>query len=413
MGRQGDKSRGYVFLSYKREEVDDAERIRRLLVSEGFSVWWDRDLQCGQVWNEVLDNAVKRAGCIVVLWSSRSMESRWVMHEASSAIDRGVYAPVRIELCNIEEPYSRIQATDILRWDGAAGHPGVAQLLKRVNELLPPPKSIRKKASDWFWTNRTSIGSVIFALIALTILVWQTFATRTQVNSLSNIVQATQRLANRLEPLEWRIIVQYHVEKGSIFWPYAKRLRTQHANTISFDMVDKFQPQRNDPSEARAWDYLMRPRVYVAVLERKALNPTLPVPITTDVPLLLSAMGHADRDGTWTAGPNSLSPPFYSRISWVNKGTELWLEQEFVIRNSPQAVRALGVISPIDISGLTVVSETPQDIEAVVKRIVFNFPTAYKEMNVEMTPTKPVMGWNRAIGILDKTELTDVLRLSK
>ena len=40
------------------------------------------------------------------------------MHEASSAIDRGVYAPVRIELCNIEEPYSRIQATDILRWDG-------------------------------------------------------------------------------------------------------------------------------------------------------------------------------------------------------------------------------------------------------------------------------------------------------
>ena len=110
----GDKSRGDVFLSYKREEVKNAERVRACLEESGFTVWWDRDIQCGQVWSEVLDNAVKRTGCIVVLWSMQSVRSRWVMHEASSAFDRGVYAPVRIDLCDIEAPYNRIQATDIL-----------------------------------------------------------------------------------------------------------------------------------------------------------------------------------------------------------------------------------------------------------------------------------------------------------
>lgn len=82
--------RGYVFLSYKREESKQAERLRDALKQSGFSVWWDEDIQCGQVWNEVLDSAVKRADCIVVLWSALSMGSRWVMHEASSAMERRV-----------------------------------------------------------------------------------------------------------------------------------------------------------------------------------------------------------------------------------------------------------------------------------------------------------------------------------
>lgn len=45
------------------------------MLDSKFDVWWDEDIQCGQVWNEVLDDAVKRAGCIVVLWSKKSMRS--------------------------------------------------------------------------------------------------------------------------------------------------------------------------------------------------------------------------------------------------------------------------------------------------------------------------------------------------
>ncbi|MDH3845597.1 MAG: toll/interleukin-1 receptor domain-containing protein [Myxococcales bacterium] len=87
---------GSVFISYKREEAAKAAPLREALVEEGFNVWWDEDLQCGQAWAEELDQAVQDAACIIVLWSERSVASQWVRHEASQAIARRVYAPCRI-----------------------------------------------------------------------------------------------------------------------------------------------------------------------------------------------------------------------------------------------------------------------------------------------------------------------------
>lgn len=178
----GQQRDGYVFISYKREELEHAKMIRRTLLDSDLDVWWDEDIQCGQVWNEVLDDAVKRAGCVVVLWSRRSMQSRWVMHEASSAIDRGVYAPVRIELFPIEAPYDRLQATDIVDWDGKIHHPGVVDLLERINELLPIQKPFPIRIAEWCRANLTTIASVLFAIAALGILSWQTIATRSQMS---------------------------------------------------------------------------------------------------------------------------------------------------------------------------------------------------------------------------------------
>lgn len=111
---QRDHRSGYVFISYKREDTIHARRLRQALLDARFEVWWDEDIQCGQAWSQVLDDGIRGAGSIVVLWSNTSMHSRWVMHEASAAIARGVYVPVRIELCAIDAPYDRLQASDIL-----------------------------------------------------------------------------------------------------------------------------------------------------------------------------------------------------------------------------------------------------------------------------------------------------------
>lgn len=197
--RGGDDRDGYVFISYKREEAAQAEHLRTVLIENGFDVWWDEDIQCGQVWNQVLDDAVKNAGCIVVLWSSRSMQSRWVMHEASSAIDREVYAPVRIELCSIPPPYNRIQATDLLEWDGDSDHPGVRDLLTLVSSLLPLRKSLPVRIREALWGNRTTFLAVLFACVALGILVWQTIATRSQLRQMDEIVSQQAESSNQLD----------------------------------------------------------------------------------------------------------------------------------------------------------------------------------------------------------------------
>ena len=127
------------------------------------------------------------------------MQSRWVMHEASRAIDRGVYAPVRIDLCVIDVPYSRLQATDIIKWDGKESHPGVLDLFQRVNELLPRRKSFLLRTAEWSWKNRSTIVADLFAVVALSIIAWQTAASRSQLSKMESIVGIQQSTAKELK----------------------------------------------------------------------------------------------------------------------------------------------------------------------------------------------------------------------
>ena len=194
----GNSREGYVFISYKREEVEHANRIRNSLLTRGYNVWWDEDIQCGQAWNEVLDEAVRKSHCIVVLWSTRSMQSRWVMHEASAAIDRGIYTPARIELCHIESPYNRLQATDILDWDGQSDHPGLNDLLHRIDELLPLKRTRFQLLRNLCLANLTTIASAVFACIALSVLGWQTSTAVRQSETMDYVAKEQQEVADSL-----------------------------------------------------------------------------------------------------------------------------------------------------------------------------------------------------------------------
>jgi uncharacterized protein YjbI with pentapeptide repeats len=162
---------GYVFISYKREEALIAKRVREALIEEGFNVWWDEDLQCGQAWAEKLDEAVMDAACIIVLWSKLSVGSQWVRHEASQAIARQVYAPCRIELVQLDSPYDRIQATDLINWDGDRGHGGFLNLIERVNTLIPPQLSIPRLIGLWTIKNFATLVASGIAVSAMALLI--------------------------------------------------------------------------------------------------------------------------------------------------------------------------------------------------------------------------------------------------
>ena len=162
---------GLVFISYKREEAPTAAILREALVKEGYAVWWDEDLQCGQAWAETLDEAVRRAACIIVLWSAKAVASQWVRHEASQAIARDVYAPCRIELVQLESPYDRIQATDLIGWEGDQVHGGFRNLLARVETLVPAPVSLSHRIGRWVSTNFATLVSSGIAVFAMWLLV--------------------------------------------------------------------------------------------------------------------------------------------------------------------------------------------------------------------------------------------------
>lgn len=169
---------GLVFISYKREEAPTAAILRDALVKEGYAVWWDEDLQCGQAWAETLDAAVREAACIIVLWSKLGVASQWVRHEASQAIARDVYAPCRIELVQLESPYDRIQATDLISWDGDHAHGGFRNLLARVKTLVPAPVSLPRRIGHWLGAKLTVLVASAIATFAVLVLMWIVFQLR-------------------------------------------------------------------------------------------------------------------------------------------------------------------------------------------------------------------------------------------
>ena len=74
-----------IFLSYNREDQAVAKRFADAFAAEGLNVWWDATLRSGEAYDEVTEAALRGAKAVVVLWSPRSVVSRWVRAEATIA----------------------------------------------------------------------------------------------------------------------------------------------------------------------------------------------------------------------------------------------------------------------------------------------------------------------------------------
>src|SRR4051812_1766161 len=74
-----------IFLSYNRGDLAIARRFAEAFAREGLQVWWDVALRSGEAYDEVTENALREAKVVVVLWSKRSVASRWVRAEAALA----------------------------------------------------------------------------------------------------------------------------------------------------------------------------------------------------------------------------------------------------------------------------------------------------------------------------------------
>ena len=108
-----------IFLSYNREDQATARRFAEAFQADGLEVWWDATLRSGEAYDEVTENALKTAKAVVVLWSPRSVVSRWVRAEATLADRNKTLLPVMIEACDRPIMFELTQTADLTRWDGS------------------------------------------------------------------------------------------------------------------------------------------------------------------------------------------------------------------------------------------------------------------------------------------------------
>jgi hypothetical protein len=125
-----------VFLSYSRVDRAAAKHIADCFGAEGINVWWDAALQSGQTFDEVIERRLREAKAVVVLWSPRSVASRWVRAEATLADRQNKLIPAIIETCDRPIAFELTHTADLSEWTGDTSDTSWRNFVDDVRRLV-------------------------------------------------------------------------------------------------------------------------------------------------------------------------------------------------------------------------------------------------------------------------------------
>ena len=125
-----------VFISYARPSEDEAHRISELLRDRGFTVWRDDELPAHRAYSDVIEERLKSARAVVVLWSAESAKSHWVRAEADSAREARTLVQASLDGALPPMPFNQIQCADLKDWGGDTSCAGWRKLEDSVCALV-------------------------------------------------------------------------------------------------------------------------------------------------------------------------------------------------------------------------------------------------------------------------------------
>lgn len=107
-----------IFISYSRPDEAVARRYADRFIEAGMDVWWDSHLRSGEEWDRVIEDALRSAHAVVVLWSPDAVNSRWVRAEATVAQRQGSLVPAIISPCDLPIVFEMTHTSDLSHWQG-------------------------------------------------------------------------------------------------------------------------------------------------------------------------------------------------------------------------------------------------------------------------------------------------------
>ncbi|MGZ6015479.1 MAG: TIR domain-containing protein, partial [Phenylobacterium sp.] len=128
-----------VFVSYASSSKTTAERIAQALRALGYDVWRDDALPPHRPYAEVIEERLRGAGAVVVVWSKAATQSEWVRAEADVARLDHKLVQLTIDGTPLPLPFNQIQCADLKDWRGAQDHPQWRKVAASVAELMGRP----------------------------------------------------------------------------------------------------------------------------------------------------------------------------------------------------------------------------------------------------------------------------------
>jgi hypothetical protein len=86
-----------IFISYAHPSAPQARQIAEALRALGYAVWWDEDLPAHRAYTDVIEERLRAAKAVVVVWSPDAVRSQWVRAEADVARVAGTLAQISVD----------------------------------------------------------------------------------------------------------------------------------------------------------------------------------------------------------------------------------------------------------------------------------------------------------------------------
>ena len=104
-------------------------------------------LRSGETFDEVIEKELRAAKAVVVLWSPRSVASRWVRAEATLADRDNKLVPIIIEPCNRPIIFELTHAAELAEWTGDTSEASWQTLVRDLRRMVGKTKDAQAAAT--------------------------------------------------------------------------------------------------------------------------------------------------------------------------------------------------------------------------------------------------------------------------
>ena len=132
-----------IFISYARSTAAQAKAVTDALRALGYDIWRDDQLPAHRSYSDVIDERLRSAKAVVVIWSTEAVRSQWVRAEADVARQSNTLVQLSIDGALPPLPFNQIQCADMNGWSGDTNAPGWRKVVASVAELVGGPAAAK------------------------------------------------------------------------------------------------------------------------------------------------------------------------------------------------------------------------------------------------------------------------------
>ncbi|MEQ8305156.1 MAG: toll/interleukin-1 receptor domain-containing protein [Hoeflea sp.] len=134
-----EEAKRFIFLSHARADRPRATAVRKLLLEQGFEVWWDDDISGGDGWRDRIAEGLDKAAVVLTLWSEHSVGRDAVREEAAKAQRNRKLVHARLDRADLPYGFGETHYIDMQSWDGTASHEAWRKLAQSLRDKITPP----------------------------------------------------------------------------------------------------------------------------------------------------------------------------------------------------------------------------------------------------------------------------------